>query len=629
MKLDNYGKYVLDDGQRGKIGQRLKEYVDAGLSERSGRSTRWEENMLNYEGQNDFAVPFLDGATCPSFNIVGPRVNALVDNMVGHITTMSPMMIAEMRGSTDRLEDVEECVGFFQDLAYLDMKLRQIGTLAAIFGIAFTCTTYDNVVEGIHGLQIGQSATIAPGDTRIAYSGLHIGVISPQDFIVVRSANCDLQTSPCHGHKTSILRRDVKVKQLIGRYYETPELSMESQPWKVTDQSDKITPADTGNTLDEPIAHYSLILRAKPSELFLAEPTTNEAEMLFDAQFAYEDAQLLSLKPYRLKKSRYTAWRLKTPMPGNIWPAGSVANDLQALQSTFNHLTALQIFGGYAHAFPAVATNGNPNQSKKLSPNQLVFMDGTEIEVITNDFKGDWIPAAKEAIERLADAQVGVSQGGLAQEFSANTTATEVEQVSAGQSVRLQGYGAQFSVGLEELTSLCCEILYLEREFWSRGLYGDQIKVTPELIEDLAKPIRWTVTGKRPDSTPRSMLEKYKLLLQMANSGQEAGGIAEMAAAFMAELGIAPEIIEQFMTSAQGMEGPFDVAELYKSIVNNLQLPNASKVFRKEQNEPTQPEPSGPGTPTPIGNASEPGLAFAQALGGFADQGANQFASVN
>lgn len=625
MKLDPYGKYVLDDGQRGKIGQRLREYVDAALSERKGRDSRWTENLRNYHGQNDFAVPFLDGTTCPSFNIVGPRVNALVDNMVGHITTMSPMMIAEMRGSTDRLEDVEECVGFFQDLAYLDMKLRQTATIAAIFGIAFTCTTYDHITEGIHGLPMGEGAITDPSQ-RVAYSGLHIAVISPEDFVVVRSANCDLQSSPCHGHKQSILRRDVKIKQTLGRYYETPELSMESQPWKVTDQADKIAPADTGNDLDEPIAHYSLILRAKPSELYLQEPTKNEAEMLFDAAFAYEDSQLLCLKPYRPRKTRYTAYRLKTPMPGNIWPEGSVANDLQTLQSFYNHLTALEIFGGYAHAFPAVATNGNANQSKTLSPNQMVFMDGTEIEVITNDFKGDWIPGAKESIERLADAQVGVSQGGLAQEFSANTTATEVEQVSAGQSVRLRGYASQFAVGLEELTSLCCEILSIEQNFWASGIYGDQVKVTPELLQDLAKPIRWTVTGKRPDSTPRSMLEKYKLLLQMAQGGGEPAGVAEMAAAFMAELGIAPEIIEQFSMSAQGMSGPFDVAELYKSIVNNLQLPNSSKIFKQESNEPIQPEPQGPGTPAIGGDASAPGLAFAQALGGGASQSADGLA---
>jgi hypothetical protein len=120
---------------------------------------------------------------------------------------------------------------------------------------------------------------------------------------------------------------------------------------------------------------------------------------------------------------------------------------------------------------------------------------------------------AIENLERIADGIARLSRAGLGQEFSAGTTATEVQGVLAGQQAGMLEYSSNFAIELERMADFGRWLLAENWEAFS-NFHGDAIAVTDPT--ELRARCTIEVNGKTPSNTPQILLQKLQMMMQMA-----------------------------------------------------------------------------------------------------------------
>jgi len=601
-----------------RLACRLCDLVEIGKNEKADFEPRWRQNKANYDNVPIQCVStFIPDAEDHAFPLVQPRIDALRDNIVGTVCSQSPFLLAKLRGSSQRQEDLEECLQFFFDLGRLEDALKEaspiIGyTNTAIIRVNFVASVQDFIPDQVEALQRQRYGAFS-------FTGLTFDVIHPDDFVCVGSNVFGINNAQLVGHRFWQQRSQLSEKVLAKKYYEHDELISSDGPDADRHDRDVINQSSSYQG-DDKIECWEVIFRCRPSELKEPDkynPKAKDFERYYKATIAVDSKVILCIEEYEGTRPWYVALRWKPKDHDSFFSGRSVCQDLQALHAQYQFLNNILIYGSMFAAFEPLVGTGGFEKNQKYGPGQLIAMTGGELQKPGQKFDPGVLPPMLTKIEEIADSVTGLNQAGMGQEYSKSSiTATEVGQLAAGQSQRIAGFIGAMGAGLIDLADLCQELLYLNYDFWSQQ-YQDSLKVPPR--EDLLQPIHWDINGKNPQSTPQQTFLKMQSLLQLSQMEQQAGvesvlaSVAPVVSQTLMSLGLDdPALIEEVANhiASQLAAAPgapmLDHKEIIRTLVNSLQLSNADKILIQEGDDDsamggTPAGPMLPGPTSPLG----------------------------
>jgi hypothetical protein len=537
MKKDAPNGLNLSPEDLKALAARCVELVDQGNAERQQLEARWDRNEAFFDGvplQDDAEMPYGLGA-CHHSPLTKPRIVALADHVVGIIASQRPMIRCTLRGTTNRANAVEDTLQFFNDGARLKPKLKQLAIQAALFGVAIMRPRFEAVLA--ESYQTEEGVDVTPyGEFRTL--GLVYDSISPRDFVLCNSRHCGIMTSPMVGHRFVRTRAEIDGYVEEGRYIEG-DLSgaMDENPDHYRQQS-----TEGATQAEDFIECYELYLRCMGGDKPWFKAAKKEGAHWVRVTLAYDTNHVLAVEAWTPSRPPYIDFRLSDQPDNRFWPESSVANDLQGLQIQYNQILNTVRNGAMMAAFPAVLTDGAASGSQKIRPGAVVSVNAADKTPLVIRFDPGAMVGLIELIERQADSIVGVSQAGMAIQFSGDRTATEAAAVQAGQANRLGGYIEQFGSPLEALADYATELLYLSADLWGE-IYGEEVALERE--EDLIAPARWSTSARGSFDTPAAIIAKGNQLLEMTQ-----------------------------------LVGPMlNIEEVVRTIVNAMELPNADQIM--------------------------------------------------
>ncbi len=587
-----------------RLAGRLCNLVDMGKGEKVDFEPRWRQNKANYDNVPIPCVSkFIPDAEDHAFPLVQPRIDALRDNIVGTICSQEPFMLAKLRGSSKRQEDLENTLQFFYNLGRLEDALKEaspiIGyTNTAILRVQFVAAVQDFMPDQVESLQRQKYGLFS-------FTGLTFDVIHPDDFVCVGSNVFGINNAQLTGHRFWQQRGQIREKVVAGKYYEHEELIASDGPDE--DRHDRdVTNQASSFPGDDKIECWEVIFRCRPSEIKDPEtydPKSKDFDQYYKATIAVDSKVILCIEEYEASRPWYVALRWKPKDHDSFWCGRSVAQDLQALSAQYQYLNNTLIYGSLFAAFQPMVGSGQFEKNQKYAPGQMINLTGGELMPWRNEFESGAMPGMLTKIEDIADSVTGLNQAGMGQEYSKSSiTATEVGQLASGQSKRIAGFISAMGTGLIDLADLCCEMLHLNYELWAMQ-YGDSLTVPPQ--EDFLKPIHWDLNGKNPDSTPEQTFMKMKMLLDLSQMEQQAGiqDVLASAQQILASMGAPPEIVEAFVNELMSAPAApmLDDREIKRTMVYCLNVSNADKILIQEGDDDSAMggTPAGPVLPGP------------------------------
>lgn len=539
-------KKARTPADRKQIAHDLVRLIELGEGERAGLEVRWDANMSYYNGDKpSYSNRFLPGVELKHYPLIKPKARAMASNVIGTIFSQSPTVLAEVQGvESDVTEGLESQIEFFLDIG----RLRD--TLEALEGISFCTnnavvrTRFDVTMKGCEPVQV-DGVQHQRGD--VSYCGPVFDEIDPRDFIAYPKASGSIRKAQICGHRFWRQEWEIDEMQGAGLYLETEELVTSSPKQESTQVRSRDSESDR---VDERLVEcWEVIFKDDLDGLGY--------KTRYIATVARESKELLKISRYELSQPWYTFVRYTHPEPGSVWSDYSLAQDLQGLQWEKVNIRNLMVYGSYMAAFPPIAgtrATGQTNKVQRYGPGQ--YIHDPDARPIGISFNPGQLENELERIERDADSVIGISQAGTGAQLKSNTTATEAAYLQSAQQTGLKAFVSTFGRCVVEIVEILTELLTLEYPIWA-DVYADQTYAKPEHLE---LPIRWQLHGSSPDMLPEVLIEKYKFLLQMAQMDAQTAPVP-------------------------GMPPPqprFDMDELYRSILNQMQIPNADKIMPEQ-----------------------------------------------
>src|SRR5690348_15591963 len=138
----------LDEETREKLALWLCQEIDLGIEDRQSLKQRWDINERYY--RNDPA-PWSNRyikAEMTHYPLVQPKGDALRDNILDSILSKEPKFLVKLRGSSQRLENIEQAIDFFWDMGSCDDALKKAWPIVFSCGLCIIQTTFDVNAQG-------------------------------------------------------------------------------------------------------------------------------------------------------------------------------------------------------------------------------------------------------------------------------------------------------------------------------------------------------------------------------------------------------------------------------------------------------------------------------------------------
>lgn len=525
----------LSPEQRQELGAQILAMIQAGLMEKGTLPARWQANQANYN--NDpapWSNRFLPGATMMHFPLVQPKIDRLAGSTVRTVMGTDPILSGVLRGPNQRAKQIESVLGFFFDIGNLEQRLRTIGeqsgiTDSAVLRVSFDVATLEQLAA--------QPEHIVTMPGMLYYAGFKFDVIHPADFVVFPATPFGISTARLCGHRFWRTMREIDELKIAGRYFDDAMVgpgpdptAYETRDW----QFSRIGTNSAPDTDDSPVELWEVVVK-----LTLG---SDKIPKRYRAVLAFGSGALLALEPYPYIRPNYREFSFKAVEYGSYWPSRSVAQDLQGLQLAFNHLQNLMIYGSYHSAFPAMFGEGLPRKAVQYMAGDVIPTDGGEVYQAQVRFDAQRLPEMIDRIDILADRVVRISAMGTGGQLRGDASATEAAAIIRGEEQGQNDYLLNFGSSLFDVADIMREMLFANWNFW-QPLYGAWLPLQDP--SELLAPIRWTLAGRNPMSTPEVMMQKFEKLLEKA------------------------QLYPQFI----------DVQEVLRGYVNAMQLANAENIM--------------------------------------------------
>lgn len=612
---------LRDRAKRDKFTEWVCGLVQSGLDEVSGLKQRWDAVEGFYRGDPpNWSCRYWKGAQLRHFPLIKPKVDALGANVIGTMTSQRPYVLGSLRGSSKRLEDLENQIQFFFNIGELDRVLSEVSPIAGCTNMAIVRASFETTSQGYHSLK-PQRGGMAYGP--VAFAGVEYEVIHPADFVVLGNSAYGLARALGAGNRFYRSLKEIQQLQQLGRYIECdlhsgddPSDNEAGRSWPNSRLQPKVEQRNEDNKVElfEIYVRCDLGADQERGVGGKFKPKKPYNEKWWCLTVAFQQRKLLKIKELQVSRPPYAIFRYQPPEYGSIYSSGSVGNDLQGLQMQKIDVRNLLNYGSQYNMFLPIFTDGAiPKDKVELQPGFMYGAPG-KVSSPSSTFNPAWLLQELEWIERDADAITRIPQNATGQRATKDgqpITATESSIMGKAQEVGINQYIGQLGQGVVELAEITAELLYLNYDVWSQ-VYGP--KMAPEvqmMLEqlgislaaedsqvfvdnpaDFLLPVQWQLHGSSYESTPGVQLQKLQFAKTIA--------------------------MEANMRAIQTMQPvmPYDEAALDEAIFNQLDVLNAEKI-RPEGGVPVA-IPLSPGGGIPPG----PGMEGAPAGGGQGNPGA-------
>jgi|GEM_PF-4572057 len=595
----NIPKGFEDPQVRKDLAGRLKRMVTAFEASVADKFARYDLAQRVYDDKEVMSsLDFLEDYTPYNLPLLQIRVRGLVQNVCGGYTTMTPYWV--LKGGKDEAarESAESDLTKAFELAGFDLKVRQMGYVAALKARGPARLTYQTVREGSFG------ETQGAGDGDVVYSGLVIDPIRAERMVIYPTYAPNPSKSLMVGHWFEEAAVEVREKQLSGEYLDD---------WDPlgTDDSGNVdedrTPTIVDDAEEAPVRVYDVLVKLRAPDAGDSSILDSSIPRLGDSSgnreteessprrwyrviWAYTSQEILRIEPYDDPTPNYFAPAFEEEID-EFYPEHSPATRLLELQAIVNDSVSLKIFGGAQNAFQTVLASGfvADAQTVRLGIGQLVgFKGNPQFVPIPSRFDPSGTQSASMDAERYADGIAGSSQMSQGQPLQGSQTATEVNVIAQGAASTL---GEQRVIFGDELVRMAKYGLHLlARNFRDWHRYNGKSVVSATSKAAYQDRYVLEVNGKTVGNNPSGVIQKTKALLDTAK-----------------QLGI------QTLPSTKQLSGD-DLLEL---VLNALEFHvSTAKLVRDPLEEmhaekskiPTIPFPGGPFGPQGPGNPALAGF---------------------
>jgi hypothetical protein len=459
----------------------LQDAIDA----RHGLKQRWEQNEQVYRNEPGIAaVRLYDNFEPRTVPILSPRVNRIVNVTMTAVSSPS-VWVQAVPDDADlqQANELEHGMQTIMERAGFLRLLRRALTTTALCGVGIV-------------------------RARMTGEGIKLDHVHPNDFVVAPTYGLDLKDTSLVGHRFYIPVWKLEERIKSGAY---PLVAK-------TETTAKFAGTDPDNDPSGRDPSYDLTQNTQDMvELFevLVRLTVEGRTKWHRAVVSPTANRVLLIEPYPYDRPWYADLRFHDE-EGKFWPSSSVAQNIVGLCLLQNDMFNLMVAGSMATcANPVVISGGS--LGKKIKAINLGHLYETAYDVKVQEipirFEPGAMPSVMDAIDNQIDAQTGVSQLSIGQEFLQNQTATAANALIAATKENESAYAAfaaDFIEGVWAFVhSICRTHASLVRQVYKRAL-------SDSFFESLSAEVRWQSAARTPGSAPAMMLQKLQLLLELA-----------------------------------------------------------------------------------------------------------------
>ncbi|HXH61626.1 MAG TPA: hypothetical protein VNI20_09740 [Fimbriimonadaceae bacterium] len=472
--------------------------ISAAEEARIGLKDRWAQNEQVYRNEPGIAaVRLFENFEPRTVPIMSPRINRIVNTTMTALTSPSPWVQALPEDGDQAVASaLEQGLHAVMQRAGFPRVLRRALTTTALTGVS--------VVRA-----------------RMTEGGVRLDHIHPNDFVVAPTYNLSLSDANLVGHRFYVPLWKLEERVRAGQY---PLVAKAANVEKLTganpddepsgrdpayDRSEALIP--TGNKCDDLAELFEALVRLE----------VDGHTAWYRAVVSVTAQMVLLVEPYPYDEPWYFDLRFHDE-EGKWWPASSVAQNIVGLCLLQNDMFNLLAAGSMATvANPIVVSGGS--LGKKLQSINLGQLYETPYDVRVQEipvrFDPGSMPDVMKIVDNQIDAQTGVSQLSIGQEFLQSQTATAAKALI--ESTR-QNEGSYAAFGGDFLENLWAFVHGLLRAHPNvvRQAYRNLLDST--FFEAVRFGARWAAAGKTPANAPDTLLQKLQALLKLAadpNSG--------------------------------------------------------------------------------------------------------------
>ncbi len=490
----------------------------------------WAQIEAYYNDQDTpSSLEFLDDVTPYNFPLIQTRVDALVDNLCDGIGGADPIFVF---GATDVPEEVranvEKTVQYALTSAGFTRKIKDVALSAVLKTRGLMRVRYLDVpADNIHDEVDVRNLNLSP----VQYSGLVIDCFRPEDSVVWPLFAEDAVHTSLIGHKFPQRLGDIQARQAAGEYFDDVEVPAGDETGQGVGGN---SPFDDGKYC------YDVIFRTRPEG--------GETDLRYRCTVAYTCRELLAMEEYRLPKPWYFAPGIRYE-PNRFWGSRSIAQKMIQVQTVMNDAVTMAVIGSAAAAFPNVVTSGGMQEAQQIRMgigNLIHVKQPVNMQSVGgNTFNAGAIPMLIELCERIADAIARISQAGMGQDFAPNTTATAAAGAMQGQARGISAVTDNFGDELVRMVDFARYLLAIKFDSF-KAYHGDAV----------------------PCKSGADLVAHYSIGVN-GSAGADPGTVVQK--------------LELLIDAAQKLQVPLNPMEMFKAILNALELPVSTSQLLLQQ----------------------------------------------
>lgn len=488
---------------RKDLAGRLRRMVTAFEASVGDKFDRYDLAQRVYDDKEVMSsLDFLEDYTPYNVPLLQIRMRGLVQNVCGGYTSMSPYWV--VKGGSDEVsrDAAENDLTKAFELAGFDLKVRQMGYVAALKARGPARLTYQTYRTDGTDRTYSDTQGFSSGD--VSYSGLVIDPIRAERFVIYPTYAPSPAKSLLVGHWFEEPAIEIREKQLAGEYLD------DWDPLGTDDSGstdDGRTPTIVDDPEEAPVRVYDTLVRLRAPE--------GKERRWYRVIWAYTSQEVLWIEEYDDPTPNYFAPGFEEEID-EFFPEHSPASRLLELQAIVNDAISLKIFGGAQNAFLTVLASGfvADAQTVRIGIGQLVgFKGNPQFVPVPSRFDPRGTESAGSDAERYADGVTGASQMGQGQRLGGTPTATEVSVLAQGQASGMAEQRVVFGDELVRMARYGLHLLGKNFREWKRH-NGDLVTATS------AKAYRdryiLEINGKTAGNNPQAVIEKTRALITAA-----------------------------------------------------------------------------------------------------------------
>jgi hypothetical protein len=452
------------------------------LDARHGLKARWEQNERVYRNEPGIAaVRLYDNFEPRTVPVLSPRINRIVNVTMSAVSSPS-VWVQALGDDHDAAAQAEIALQAAMERAGFLRLLRRALTTTALCGVGIV-------------------------RARMTEQGIKLDHVHPNDFVIAPAYGLDMKDASLVGHRfyLPLWKLDERIKR--GEY--ALGKGLRAKDFAQTDPDDDPSGRDP--------AYDRSLNKTEMVELF--ELLVRIEGKWHRAVVSYLANRLLLLEPYPYDRPWYHDLRFHDE-EGKWWPSGSVAQNIVGLCLLQNDMFNLMVAGSMATcANPVVISGGSLGKKIKTINLGQLYETAYDVKVqeIPIHFEPGAMPDVMDVIDNQIDAQTGVSQLSIGQEFLQNQTATAANALIASTRENEGAYAAFAAEFIEGLWAFVHALARHHAALFAR-VYGLHASSAAAIKAD----VRWQCAARSPGAAPASLLQKLQLLLQLAR--EEASG---------------------------------------------------------------------------------------------------------